>query len=84
MEHTIDTSLITTAKDLHRILAQELDLPDWYGHNLDALYDCLTDLPEPMHLILKNWNADADFAPGFQSVFDDAQSDNTVFTVQYA
>jgi RNAse (barnase) inhibitor barstar len=20
--------------------------PDWYGANLDALYDCLTDLPE--------------------------------------
>ena len=25
-------------------LAQVLDFPDWYGRNLDALKDCLTDL----------------------------------------
>jgi hypothetical protein len=25
-------------------LGNGLDFPDWYGHNLDALKDCLTDL----------------------------------------
>lgn len=24
-------------------VGNEFDFPDWYGHNLDALYDCLTD-----------------------------------------
>ncbi|EXI74470.1 MAG TPA: barstar family protein [Candidatus Accumulibacter phosphatis] len=24
-------------------LGHDLDFPDWYGHNLDALKDCLTD-----------------------------------------
>ena len=24
--------------------AAALSFPDWFGHNLDALYDCLTDL----------------------------------------
>ncbi|TMQ76193.1 barstar family protein [Candidatus Accumulibacter phosphatis] len=24
-------------------LGRDLDLPEWYGHNLDALKDCLTD-----------------------------------------
>ncbi|MEU6153796.1 barstar family protein [Actinosynnema sp. NPDC047251] len=25
-------------------IGQALDFPDYYGQNLDALYDCLTDL----------------------------------------
>lgn len=27
-------------------IGHALAFPDWYGVNLDALYDCLTDLPE--------------------------------------
>lgn len=84
MEYTIDLSKICSAKVIHNILAQTLDFPDWYGHNLDALYDCLTELPEPIHLVLKNWDAAADFAPGFESVFTDAQDFNPDFTVEYA
>ncbi len=37
-------------------LGRALALPQWYGANLDALYDCLTDLPEtapaPGYLVL--------------------------------
>lgn len=28
----------------HEYLAQMLDFPDYYGKNLDALFDCLTEL----------------------------------------
>ena len=28
---------------LHRLLQRELALPDWYGHNLDALHDILSE-----------------------------------------
>ena len=30
----------------HPYLAQMLELPAYYGHNLDALYDCLTEMGE--------------------------------------
>lgn len=30
----------------HSYLAQMLDFPDYYGKNLDALFDCLTELGE--------------------------------------
>ena len=33
-------------ESLLRSLGRAFDLPEWYGANLDALYDCLTDLPE--------------------------------------
>lgn len=39
----LDGNMIQSREHLHEILARELELPDWYGRNLDALYDCLTD-----------------------------------------
>ena len=30
----------------HEYLKKALDFPEYYGKNLDALYDCLTDLGE--------------------------------------
>lgn len=42
-EKIIDCSVIRTKEDLHRLFGEALCFPDWYGNNLDALYDCLTD-----------------------------------------
>lgn len=42
----IDGNYICSKAHLHEILARELSLPEWYGKNLDALYDCLTDIHE--------------------------------------
>lgn len=30
----------------HAYLKEQLRLPEYYGNNLDALYDCLTELTE--------------------------------------
>ena len=42
----LDGKKITSKEQLHKILARELGFPEWYGGNLDALYDCLTDIRE--------------------------------------
>ena len=42
---------------LYAELAGALELPRWFGANLDALWDCLTDLPVPTALVLGGWNA---------------------------
>lgn len=34
-------------EELQDCLMQALELPDWYGKNLDALYDCLCSIAEP-------------------------------------
>lgn len=38
----LDGSQMTDREKLHAYLKTELDLPDYYGNNLDALKDCLT------------------------------------------
>ncbi len=40
--------------DLHQILKDSLELPDFYGRNVDALWDCLTGMIEtPISVKLK-------------------------------
>lgn len=39
----IDSRKLTDAPTAHDYLQQVLHLPDYYGKNLDALYDCLTE-----------------------------------------
>jgi ribonuclease inhibitor len=48
----IDGAQITDRRELHRILAEKLDFPEWYGNNLDALYDCLTDEREEVQIAI--------------------------------
>ncbi len=46
----IDGSRYTTPEELHLALRGMLRLPEYYGMNADALYDCLSERPEPIHL----------------------------------
>lgn len=41
---------------LHDVLKDKLDFPDYYGRNLDALWDCLTGWVDlPLTLVLINF-----------------------------
>ena len=73
---------LETKDALHSALAEVLDFPDWYGSNLDALYDCLTDLDDPVHLHLTGWDTLPYWRDGFAAVFAEAAS--PCFTVTYA
>ena len=42
MEYRIDLKGVTSREDLHERIAQALQLPEWYGRNLDSLHDMLT------------------------------------------
>ena len=37
---------ITDKEALHELFAKSLSFPQWYGKNLDALHDCLTEVSE--------------------------------------
>jgi RNAse (barnase) inhibitor barstar len=41
---SFDCSLWYTEEEMHIPLARQLNFPDYYGHNLNALNDCLSDI----------------------------------------
>ncbi|MDR0791678.1 MAG: barstar family protein [Chitinophagaceae bacterium] len=50
----IDFSRIGTAKDLYKTLSHSWQLPDYFGNNLDALWDVVTGyikLPQTLSFI---------------------------------
>lgn len=43
-EIVLDGLVLEDMEEVHALFAQALEFPDWYGRNLNALFDCLTDL----------------------------------------
>ena len=43
-EYRINGSAMTSRSAAHRELQQSLELPEHYGRNLDALWDCITGM----------------------------------------
>ena len=41
--YRVDFSKVEHFIEIHEVLKRDLDFPDYYGGNLDALFDCLTD-----------------------------------------
>lgn len=50
----IDGNKIKNREQLHDELQRQLDLPDYYGRNLDALYDVLTSFTQPVSFEIVN------------------------------
>ena len=49
--YTIDFSNVTYYMEIHHIIREALDFPEYYGGSLDALWDCLTDMVgRPVHI----------------------------------
>ena len=50
---TIDFAGAECIEQIHSTLKKNLDFPEWYGENLDALWDLLTGYLEPCTIIIK-------------------------------
>lgn len=48
----LDANKMGSKEQLHDYLTHMLFLPSYYGRNLDALYDCLSDIHQPTILFL--------------------------------
>lgn len=42
----LDGNILADAAKVHNYLMEMLEFPEYYGKNLDALHDCLTDLED--------------------------------------
>ena len=51
----ISGSDYSSARELHLALKRLLHLPEYYGCNADALFDCLSARNEAVHLCIMSW-----------------------------
>ena len=80
----IDCSRMTSKETLHRYLKETLALPEYYGGNLDALFDCLTEVNQPVVLEFEHPNALiplGNYGEALMSTFRDAALENPMLTL---
>ena len=72
----LDATMLRERLPAHDYLKEALALPDHYGKNLDALYDCLTELDET-EIQFVNLDAAGDsYFSRVLSVFQEAREEN--------
>ncbi len=55
-------------EDVHEWLKEELGLPEWYGRNLDALWDCVTGyLQKPLQI---RWFVDSEREERYSAIIE--------------
>lgn len=71
----LDAQMLNDRKESHIYLAKKLSLPDHYGRNLDALYDCLTEIDKTVILFENEEKGYTNFRR-IRQVFEDAAEEN--------
>jgi RNAse (barnase) inhibitor barstar len=54
MKIIIDGKKIKNILQIHQLFVDELNFPDYYGYNFDALYDCLSSINEDISIRIIN------------------------------
>ena len=81
----LDITNIDTVKALHVYLAYMLELPPYYGRNLDALHDVLGEIGEATRIVLRGQPTSAEMAaylPRLARVLADAAQENGKLRVE--
>ncbi len=73
----IDFKEINNDKEFYEIIREKLDLPEYFGDNLDALWDSITGYIElPIKIRFLNFNnKKSDFFISIKEVFIDAEKE---------
>ena len=71
----LDAKKLQTKTDAHPYLKEMLSFPDYYGNNLDALFDCLTDLG-PTQVCIEDVKIGGSYLEKILRVFKDARKAN--------
>lgn len=81
-EYFIDCAALTDRTAAHEYLKRALSLPEYYGHNLDALYDCLTEMSGCIELLdVPAAGQLGEYGQSMLETFRDAARENPMLTV---
>lgn len=73
---TLKLDKFSEKNEIHNYLKKKMKFPDYYGGNLDALYDCLTDISSDTAIDIR-YDAGNDMQRAVLEVFSDAVAANT-------
>lgn len=75
---------MTTMERVHEVIRREMGFADYYGNNLDALWDLLSVESERTEIVLENaavmCETLGDYAEAVIQVFRDAEASNECLT----
>ena len=82
----LDGACLANMAEVHRAFAETLEFPAWYGNNLDALYDMLTERTEELTVVLAH-RAELARTLGSRyaallALLNDASEENPALTVE--
>ena len=78
-EITLDGKKLQRTEEGHNYLSEIFDFPEYYGKNLDALYDLLTGVSEPVKINIDYSEA---MDEKMKLVFKDAVLDNDCLCIK--
>lgn len=83
----LDGAAASTRAALYDQLAQRFSFPDYYGRNLDALYDLLTERQTPTRLVVRRRAVLEETLGGYGASFlktlEEAARENPLFQVKF-
>ena len=86
MEIVLDARCFKGRTRAHAYLKEALGLPDYYGKNLDALYDCLGDIAEETVIVvpdvIQKKEYLGDYGRTMLRVFKDAAAENPALQIK--
>ncbi len=73
-------------EEIHDYIAEELSFPSYYGKNLDALYDVLTDICQETRICIDLTDTEneeiRDYLLRMEEVMEDAAAENSALTIE--
>ncbi|MBQ7154780.1 MAG: barstar family protein [Synergistaceae bacterium] len=76
MKVTLDALRLQDKEEAHKYLRSALNFPEYYGGNLDALHDCLTELDDVVVEFVNTDKVSDNYFTRVMAVFKDSAEEN--------